>query len=228
MLRLLLDYGLRKGALRGVHRDDFDRQKLRLTITTKGEKIQTLPIPDPAVWRNLALIDEPGEHYLVPEHRVSKRQAPKRKQLDRMAALLEETAALLIEAAEDGHAARELGSFLSALHVAQAQLELVTAAATTRIVGRPGSQIGEHGLHLHWYRCLARAGIVEPGTTAGRRMHGARHTAAQRVLERTGNLKAAQVLLGHATIGTTGDIYSGWETEQLTDTLLDVIPGLRK
>jgi Phage integrase family len=38
-------------------------------------------------------------------------------------------------------------------------------------------------------------------------MHKARHTAGQRVLDASGNLKAVQELLGHFSIQTTGDIY---------------------
>lgn len=49
--------------------------------------------------------------------------------------------------------------------------------------------MGDHGLHNWWYACLVRAGIVAPGTTSGERMHKARHTAGQRVLDATGNLK---------------------------------------
>ena len=49
-------------------------------------------------------------------------------------------------------------------------------------------------------------------------MHKARHTAGQRVLDATGNLKAAQKLLGHASIQTTGDIYTDWDIDQLADT----------
>jgi site-specific recombinase XerC len=40
-------------------------------------------------------------------------------------------------------------------------------------------------------------------------MHSARHTAGQTVLDRTGNLKAVQKLLGHASM-TTADIYTDW------------------
>jgi integrase len=36
--------------------------------------------------------------------------------------------------------------------------------------------------------------------------HKSRHTAGQRVLDATGNLKAVQKLLGHASIQTTGDM----------------------
>jgi site-specific recombinase XerC len=45
-------------------------------------------------------------------------------------------------------------------------------------------------------------------------MHKARHTAGQRVLDSTGNLKAVHKLLGHASIQTTGDIYADWDMDQ--------------
>ena len=40
---------------------------------------------------------------------------------------------------------------------------------------------------------------------------------------RTGNLKATQRLLGHASIQTTGDIYTDWDVDQLAETMLDVL-----
>jgi integrase len=111
----------------------------------------------------------------------------------------------------------------SHLDAALGLLGLTVEAASFQVRTDPTQPRGEHGLHGWWYRCLARAGVVERGTTAGRRMHGARHTAIQRVLDKTGNLKAAQVLAGHATVGTTGDIYSGWETGQLAGTMREVL-----
>jgi site-specific recombinase XerC len=54
-------------------------------------------------------------------------------------------------------------------------------------------------------------------------MHKARHTAGQRVLDRTGNLKAVQKLLGHDSIQTTADIYVDWDLDQLAATLADVL-----
>ena len=75
--------------------------------------------------------------------------------------------------------------------------------------------MGVHGMHNWWYRCL-RAGVVSTGITSGERMRKARHTAGQRVLDMTGNLKApVQKLLGHESIQTTGDIYTDWDIEQL-------------
>jgi site-specific recombinase XerC len=54
-------------------------------------------------------------------------------------------------------------------------------------------------------------------------MHKARHTAGQRVLDKTGNLKAAQRLLGHASIQTTADIYLDWDLDQLAETMREVL-----
>jgi integrase len=67
----------------------------------------------------------------------------------------------------------------------------------------PDKPMGDHGLHDWWYGCLQRAGLVAAGRTRGEKMHKARHTAGQRVLDKTGNLKAVQRLLGHASIQTT-------------------------
>src|SRR5438874_182690 len=52
-LRLLLDYGLRKGSLCAVQFKHFDHQRRRLTIFAKGQKVRELPIPDPAFWKDL-------------------------------------------------------------------------------------------------------------------------------------------------------------------------------
>lgn len=78
---------------------------------------------------------------------------------------------------------------------------------------------GATGMHYWWYRCLARAGVVAEGSTSGERMHKARHTAGQRLLDHTGNLKAVQQLLGHASITTTGDVYVGWDEAALAASL---------
>jgi site-specific recombinase XerC len=83
--------------------------------------------------------------------------------------------------------------------------------------------MGVHGMHLWWYGCLERAGIVAEGATSGERMHKARHTTGQRVLGATGDLKAVQKLLGHASIQSTGDVYADWDIDQLAATLADVL-----
>jgi site-specific recombinase XerC len=87
----------------------------------------------------------------------------------------------------------------------------------------PDKPLSGNGAHLWWYRCLANSGIVPQGVRRGERMHKARHTAGQRVLDRTGNLKAVQKLLGHSSIQTTGDIYADWDIDQLAATLATVL-----
>lgn len=49
-LRLLLDYGLRKGALQNIQFKHFDHQRRRLTMFTKGQNVRQLPIPQPPFW----------------------------------------------------------------------------------------------------------------------------------------------------------------------------------
>lgn len=175
-LRLLFDYGIRKGTLRAIQIMHFDFQRRRLTIFAKGGKVRELPIPQEDFWMDLELLrmeeDLQPHHYLLcgqktiqygPRHSLSRR---------------------------------------------------------IRLWDRP---MGEHGAHDWWYDALANAGLVPPGTRRGQRMHKARHTAGQRVLDRTGNLKAVQQLLGHANISTTADIYTDWDIDQLAGTMKDVL-----
>jgi site-specific recombinase XerC len=170
-LRLLFDYGLRKGALCALQFQHFDHQRRRVTIFTKGQKIRELPLPDPALWKDLERhILEVGaqpEHYLM----------TRRKRAGR---------------------------------------DFVGAEI-------PEEPMSSNGAHKWWYRCLEKAGIVPKGTNSGERMHKARHTAGQRVLDSTGNLKAVQKLLGHASIQTTGDVYAEWDIDQLAATMAHVL-----
>jgi integrase len=169
-LRLLLDYGLRKGALQAVQFKHFDHQRKRLTIFTKGQKVRELPLPHRAFWHDLEHhildIEAQPSHYLLCTQRTIPRVGVRRY---------------------------------------------------------PGKPMSGHAAHDWWYRCLATAGIVAPGTTSGEKMHKSRHTAGQRVLDATGNLKAVQKLLGHASIQTTGDIYADWDIDQLAATMADVL-----
>lgn len=105
-------------------------------------------------------------------------------------------------------------------HFLMCRQRITPRAGWTRFPDKP---MGAHGLHNWWYRCLERASVVPQGTTSGERMHKARHTAGQRVLDATGNLKAVQMLLGHASIQTTGDVYSGWSDDQLYTTMAHVL-----
>lgn len=179
-VRLLLDFGLRKGALKAIQFQHFDHYQRRLTIFTKGQKVRTLPLPSPPFWHDL-------------ERHIQ--------------------------------------------DVAAKPTDYLMCRQKTIPVGRPDAQghrvtdlrriadkaMGDHGLHRWWYACLARAGVVPAGTTSGERMHKARHTAGQRVLDATGNLKAVQKLLGHSSIATTGDVYADWDIDQLAVTMADVL-----
>jgi integrase/recombinase XerD len=64
-------------------------------------------------------------------------------------------------------------------------------------------------MHRWWVGCLQRAGLPH------RPMHEARHTAITEFLRRTGILKLAQMLAGHADIGTTANIYAHLDTADL-------------
>jgi integrase/recombinase XerC len=166
-LRFLLDYALRKGALRGIQINHFDYERHRLIIFTKGQKVREIPIPDAAFWTDL-------ERYILES---------------------------------------------------EAQPHHYLMAQSTGRYGKidPTKPMGPHGEHNWRYKRLAAAGIVAKGTTKGQRMHKARHTAGQRVLDKTGNLKAVQQLLGHASIQTTGDIYTDWDIDQLAATMAEVL-----
>lgn len=171
-LRLLLDFGLRKGALKNIQIKHFDHFRRRLTIFTKGQKVRELPIPSKPFWFEL-------ERYIVENE-------------------------------------------CKPNHYLMARQRTIPRVGVRRFPEKPMS---DHGLHDWWYRCLTAAGVVPEGTTSGERMHKARHTAGQRVLDATGNLKAVQKLLGHASIQTTGDVYADWDIEQLAQTMTDVLEG---
>lgn len=83
----------------------------------------------------------------------------------------------------------------------------------TRLHRFPKRAMSSTALHRWWYARLNDAGIVAKGTTSGEKMHKARHTAGQVVLDATGDLKLVQKLLGHASIQTTGDIYVDYDIE---------------
>lgn len=89
----------------------------------------------------------------------------------------------------------------------------------THWVYYPDKPMSDPSAHRWWYERLAAADITQDGVTHGERMHKGRHTAGQRVLDATGNIKAAQKLLGHESIQTTADIYTDWDEAQLAATM---------
>lgn len=87
----------------------------------------------------------------------------------------------------------------------------------------PERAMGSTTMHRWWYARLNDAGITPLGQTAGKKMHTARHTAGQRVLDATGDLKLVQQFLGHASIQTTGDIYVDYDAAQVASRIADVL-----
>lgn len=171
-LRLLLDYALRKSALRVVQFQHFDHQRRKLTIFTKGRKVRTLPLPDPHLWMELE------RHILDVEARPV--------------------------------------DFLMCV------VKPIPRVGVRRF---PDRAMSSTAMHRWWYKRLEDAGIVPQGVTAGDHMHKARHTAGQRLLDATGNLKAVQKLLGHASISTTADVYTDWDDDQLARSLMEALAG---
>lgn len=93
----------------------------------------------------------------------------------------------------------------------------------TRAHRFPERAMSSTALHRWWYRQMENAGVVPTGETSGAKMHAARHTAGQRVLDMTGDLKLVQQFLGHASIQTTGDIYVDYDVDQVAARLADVL-----
>lgn len=81
-LCLLLDYGLRKGALQAVQFKHFDHRRKRLTIFTKGQKVRELPLPHRAFWHDLEhhILDISAQpsHYLLCTQRTIPRVGVRR------------------------------------------------------------------------------------------------------------------------------------------------------
>jgi integrase/recombinase XerC len=74
-------------------------------------------------------------------------------------------------------------------------------------------------MHRWWYRCLARAGVVDQGTTRGKKMHGARYTSGTELYLATGDIYATKQLLGHADVSTTANIYVQGSSADLEEKL---------
>lgn len=172
-LRLLLDYGIRKGALQKIQFKHFDYQRRRLTIFTKGSKVRAMPIPEPAFWTDL-------ERHI-----------------------------LEVKAQPD--------------HFLMCLIKPIPRAGVRRF---PDRALSSTALHRWWYARLNDAGLVAKDTTGTGRemnMHTARHTAGQRMLDATGDLKLVQRFLGHASIQTTADVYVDYDLDTLAAKMADVL-----
>ena len=183
-LRLLLERGLRKGALQSIQHRHFDRERRRLTVFTKGEKVLDVLIPEDEFWADLEkaqmAMGALPDHFLMASRRTFNRFA--------------------------GY-------------------DPVTGKAKVdRIVqDRPEKALSGHGMHRWWYGCLERAGITDPGQLRGQRMHKARHSAGQALLEETHDIKLVQKLLGHASPTTTLQTYVDYDDFQLAEAMSELL-----
>lgn len=87
----------------------------------------------------------------------------------------------------------------------------------------PEKPMGDHGLHDWWYGCLERAGIVSEGVRSGEKMHKARHSAGQALLEETHDIVLVQKLLGHSDPAITMEHYVDYDEFQLADHMIRMI-----
>jgi integrase len=78
-LNLIVKYGLRRGGLANVQMKHLDWDRRILTVHTKGGRIHTLPIPDPAFWSKLLALQATGlgpDSYLLYRRDSRKRKVP--------------------------------------------------------------------------------------------------------------------------------------------------------
>jgi integrase len=110
-------------------------------------------------------------------------------------------------------------------HKARQAVERLAAGSAWRERGlvfvRPDGEALSASVVTHAFqRHLAAAGLPKMP------FHSLRHTAASLMVEATGDLKMAQSVLGHATIGLTADTYTHVQDSQLrraADALDDVV-----
>jgi site-specific recombinase XerD len=185
-LRLLLFFGIRKGALRGISSMTSKPEARELTIFTKGEKIQTLQIVDDAIWELLDELREPGNHYLLPKRKTRKRVPPQRAALQQLSRRLRWLTKHSDAGRDDDSVAVELADVLDC-ETRRTPLTIAVDAASTRVNAGPTDGADRRARLPSLVVSLPRPrGVVAPGATAGRRLHSARHTAIQRIVDKTG------------------------------------------
>jgi len=177
-LRLLLEWALRKGALRAVQYKHFDVARHRLTVFTKGEKVFDKVILDDGFWMELEWakmsMGAQPEHFLMGS----------RQTFNRFAGYDPVTGAKRVQRIE---------------------------------MDRPEKALSGTAMHHWWYRCLERAGVAAEGQRSGQKMHKARHSSGQALLEETHDIKLVQKHLGHASPTTTLETYVDYDDFQLAE-----------
>ena len=93
-------------------------------------------------------------------------------------------------------------------------------SSKTRVKGER-YPVSYEGMKTAWRR---RKAAIAPDM----RFHDNRHTTATRLIRRTGNLKAAQKLLGHADIATTARFYAHVDMDDLRELMEGATPQGRR
>jgi hypothetical protein len=187
-LRLLLTAGLPKGPLRHVRFSDFDSSEKTVRYTRRGE-IHTAPIPDYDFWRAVNRLRE--QRRAIPEDYVLCTEYSRKDTVTR-----EEFG----EAERDGTLAAGRSYLWQDHHGRWHRANL-----------QPSKPRGEHGAHLWWYRCVARAGLASHGATSGFPMMAARYTFGRRRFTRVGNMAQLQKELGGLASGSAWEVYKNYD-----------------
>jgi integrase len=201
-LRLLLDVGVHKGSLRRLRFADFNVVRKEV-IVSRGKLRYVVRVDDEDFWidvkRLRAITSADDQHYVFPVEKAREYDAT----ADEIrAAIPKDGDPHYLRARSDG------------------KWEKVSVD-----LAQPR---GEHGAHDWWYRCLERAGLVPPGTTSGQGMLKARHTVGRAVLVETGRVQAVSQKLGVGSGGSTGDVYSNRDSDQLEVTIRRLRRQLRE
>ena len=183
-LRLLLEFGIRKGALQAVQYKHFDHDRRVLTIFSKGEKVRPLQIRGVEFWISLE------------------------------------------EAVEARDAQPDDFLMCRSKHIWRGYEPNGSSRFEVKLY--PWLAMGGHGLHNWWYGCLERAGLVVEGQRSGEKMHKARHSAGQALLEEFHDIVLVQKLLGHTDPATTMKAYTGYDEFALAEYMDEMLRKRRE
>lgn len=195
-VRLILQYGIRRGELAAIRFKHFDFERKRLTIVAgKGGKQRQIPIVDAHLWNDLGALQieiaAGPDTSLLYHLNTRKRVVP-----------LEEAE----EVIEIGRGEKR-------------------GYAWTTLRRHDVRAISGKVVHLWWYRRLEQAGLVPKGTTGGENMHRGRHTAITEFIRKTNNVKLAQMLAGHSDLKTTLNIYTLFDDSDLETAMRGMFPA---
>jgi len=200
-LLLLLDYGVQKGSLRKLRFANFHRSSSRVTLT-RGNEPHAVSL-DRGFWiefDKLIKVASPDESDHVLPKQTARRYRPTAQEI--ATRIPKEGPPNFLRSGGGGN--------------------------WMKVSVDPTQPCGEHGTHLWWYACLARGGVVDEGTTRGRRMQTARQTVGRNVLRSTGTVKAVLDQLGIGSGGSAGDVYSNRDGDELEATIRRLRRTLRR